>query len=601
MPLLRYWKVIQKSLWIIIIIALVGGGYAAYNTLNQPPEYESSSKLLLNPSIPNSMVPYVQTQMAANLADSYSELLRTRTFGELVASELVAKKLPFTMQPEAVGGAITTKLTPNTLFFQISARMDTADKAQQLLETVISVFKSYIATQEQAKLTAGGSGEQASTVQLLDQQLKYLDEQIKSYQAQISAEEAQPASKERDDRLLQLRGQMVTLQQSKTSTIVARGQISSVNTVQEVDKPLPGRRVPSRLVSNVLLAVAVSLILGLGLAFLRDYLDYTIHSPEQLQETVGVAPIAAIGIVGGQDGSTPYGMLRKQGRKSSKEEPETTGDANKKRLVTLDHSRSLESESFRVLRTNIQFSGVEHPIKSLVVTSPGPGEGKSFTSANLAIVMAQAGKRVILVDVDLRKPSLHKLFGLPNTVGFTSLVVGDPDTTPEGAIQSVPSVSNLAVITSGPLPPNPSELLSAHRAIDLMTQLSRQADIVIYDTPPAGVVTDPVILATRTDATILVIAAGKTRRDMIARVMGSLKGVGVALVLPVLNRVWVRDLQGYYSSYYYYGNDKSKPASRGRGDGRNGRGRDAAPGLNGNAPYRAPSHQDSSGTVAPKG
>ena len=201
MPLLRYWKVIQKSLWIIIIIALVGGGYAAYNTLNQPPEYESSSKLLLNPSIPNSMVPYVQTQMAANLADSYSELLRTRTFGELVAGELVAKKLPFTMQPEAVGGAITTKLTPNTLFFQISARMDTADKAQQLLETVISVFKSYIASQEQAKLNAGGSGEQASTVQLLDQQLKYLDEQIKSYQGQISTLEAQPASKDRDDQL----------------------------------------------------------------------------------------------------------------------------------------------------------------------------------------------------------------------------------------------------------------------------------------------------------------------------------------------------------------------------------------------------------------
>ncbi|HKP54359.1 MAG TPA: polysaccharide biosynthesis tyrosine autokinase [Chloroflexia bacterium] len=600
MPLLRYWKVIQKSLWLIIIITLVGGSYAAYNTLNLPPEYESSSKLLLNPSIPNSMVPYVQTQMAANLADSYSELLRTRTFGELVANELAAQGRPFTMQPEAVGGAITTKLTPNTLFFQISARMDSADKAQQLLETVIKVFKSYIASQEQAKLNAGGSGEQASTVQLLDQQLKYLDEQIKSYQGQISVLEAQPATKDRDDQLLQLRGQMVTLQQAKTSTIVARGQISSVNSVQEVDKPLPGRRVPSRLVSNVLLAVVVSLILGLGLAFLRDYLDYTIHSPEQLQETVGVAPIAAIGIVGGQEGSTPYGMLRPQGRKRSQSAPQT-GNEGEKKLVTLEHSRSLESESFRVLRTNIQFSGVEHPIKSLVVTSPGPGEGKSFTSANLAIVMAQAGKRVMLVDVDLRKPSLHKLFGLPNTVGFTSLVVGDPDTTPEGAIQMVPSVSNLAVITSGPLPPNPSELLSAHRAVDLMAQLSSQADIVIYDTPPAGVVTDPVILATRTDATILVIAAGKTRRDMIARVMESLKGVGVTSILPVLNRVWVRDLQGYYSSYYYYGNDESKPASRGRGDGQNGRGRGAAPGLNGNAPYRAPSHQDSGGTVAPKG
>src|SRR5438045_3038803 len=108
MPILRYWKVIQKSLWLIVIIVLAGGGYAAFNTINQPAEYESSSKLLLNPSVPNSMVPYIQTQLAANLADSYSELFRTRSFGELVVAEL-----PFPMQPEAVAGAVTTRLTPN--------------------------------------------------------------------------------------------------------------------------------------------------------------------------------------------------------------------------------------------------------------------------------------------------------------------------------------------------------------------------------------------------------------------------------------------------------------------------------------------------------
>jgi capsular exopolysaccharide synthesis family protein len=521
MPIQRYWKVIQKSLWLIIAFTLAGGCYAAYNTLNQPAEYESSAKLLLNPSVPNSMVPYIQTQIAATLADSYTELFHTRSFGELVA-----KELPFTMAPEAIGGAITTKLTPNTLFFQISARMGTADKAQQLVETVVKVFLAENANQ---KPVGTGSGTETSSIQLFDEQLKYLEDQVKSYQGQISSLESQPASKERDDQLLQLRGQLVSLYQSRTNTIIAREQIRASNTIEEVDKALPGRHVPSRLTSNVLLAGAIALILGLALAFLRDYLDYTVRSPEQFEETVGMTPVAAIGLVGGSPGLPgSYDRFRRQGRSRDRNGGATssvkaTAESDQSKLVTLDRTRSVEAESFRVLRTNIQFSGIEHPIRSLVVTSPGPGEGKSFTAANLAIVMAQAGKRVVLVDVDLRKPSLHKLFGLPNSVGFTSLVVGDAETVPEMAIQTVPSVSNLAIITSGPLPPNPSELLSAHRAADLMEQLSKQADIVIYDTPPAGVVTDPVILATRTDATILVVAAGKTRRDMITRVIGSLR------------------------------------------------------------------------------
>jgi capsular exopolysaccharide synthesis family protein len=305
-----------------------------------------------------------------------------------------------------------------------------------------------------------------------------------------------------------------------------------------------------------------------GIAFLRDYLDYSVHSPEQLEETLGIAPMAAVGIVGASGRRAySYGPGRsRSNRQNDKEARVEAGKLGGRKLVTLEHPRSIESESFRVLRTNIQFSGIERTIRNLAVTSAGPGEGKSFTSANLAIVMAQAGKRVILVDADLRKPSLHKLFEIPNTAGFTSLVINN-STDVEGAIQTIPGLDSLAVITSGPMPPNPSELLNSHPAANIMEQLSQQADMVIYDTPPAGVVTDPVILATRVDAVVMVVGAGIARRDTLKRILHNLRNVGAVTVLPVLNRVKEREMQGYYSSYYYYGSDSQEESKNGKGRG----------------------------------
>ncbi|HEX9988528.1 MAG TPA: polysaccharide biosynthesis tyrosine autokinase [Chloroflexia bacterium] len=566
MELLRYWKIIQKSLLLIIaIVALALGGTAIY-TINQPRQYESSSTLLLNPSVPNSLVPYVQNQVAANLADSYTELIRTRSF-----AESVVKELPFEMSPEQVPGSITTRLTPNTLFYKITARMEDPEKAQQLVSTVVEVFLSANAAQEAAKSKQGTDDTTSETIKLLDNKLKYLRDQITSYETEITQLEAQPASVDRSDQLLQLRGQLLTLQQSETDAIVARAQLGNMslapNTALVIDQALPGRPVASRMATNLIVALALSLVLGVGIAFLRDYLDYSVHSPEQLEETLGIAPMAAVGIVGAS-GRRAYGYGRGS-RQNDKEERAEAGKLGGRKLVTLEHPRSIESESFRVLRTNIQFSGIERTIRNLAVTSAGPGEGKSFTAANLAIVMAQAGKRVILVDADLRKPSLHKLFEIPNTAGFTSLVINN-STDVEGAIQTIPGLDSLAVITSGPMPPNPSELLNSHPAANVMEQLSQQADIVIYDTPPAGVVTDPVILATRVDAVVMVVGAGIARRDTLKRILHNLRNVGAVTVLPVLNRVKEREMQGYYSSYYYYGSDSQEGSKNGKGPGISG-------------------------------
>jgi len=283
--------------------------------------------------------------------------------------------------------------------------------------------------------------------------------------------------------------------------------------------------------------------------------------------------MAVIGMVGANPGAAYYGGKGRRKRRTSNKPSTSTNWAGRlagRKLVTLEFPKSPDSESFRVLRTNIQFFSLGKTVRSLAVTSAGPGEGKSFTAANLAIVMAQAGKRVILVDTDLRRPSIHKLFDLPNTVGFTNLVLNNM--ADRGSIiQQIEEVPNLLIVTSGPLPPNPSELLDSPQAQYVINGLAQTADLVIYDTPPATAVTDPAIMATRVDGVVLVVNAATTRRDMVERVRRILQNVGVKSLIPVLNQVRVDELRGYYY-YNTYGNTIDVPISALNGNGHHSNG-----------------------------
>ncbi|MGA7732694.1 MAG: polysaccharide biosynthesis tyrosine autokinase [Chloroflexia bacterium] len=569
MELLQYWRVIRKSLWLILLVVALGLSGATYYTLNQSTRYESSTTLLLNPAVPSALVPYVQAQVAANLADSYSELMRTRFFGESVV-----KELPFPMSAESVGGAIGTELEPNTLFYRITVTMDTPEQAQQLANTVVKVFLDANASQqEQASQSSQVDSPRNQMRKRMQDKLEYLDEEIASYQRQLDALEAEPKSPERDTQIQQLRGQMIALQESQTNTMLAIAQLpdNSVqpNTALVVDPALPGSPISANLTTSLQLALAASLLLGLGLAFLRDYLDYTVRSPEYLEEMLHLTPLAGIGIVGeGSGRAYGYGGRRFKGNARNVPKGRVAGRS----LVTLDFPSSPESESFRVLRTNIQFASVDRPVRTLVVTSPGPGEGKTFTSTNLAVVVAQAGKRVILVDTDLRKPSVHRALGLQNVRGFTNLVLDSADTRIADVVQTIPGQPNLAIITSGPLPPNPSELLSSQHVAHTMQRLAEQADLVIYDTPPAAAVADPMIMASQVDAVLLVIAAGATRRDMVTRVKQAMEKVGARAVFPVLNRVKASDIHGYAYYHQYYGTQPDQAKANGHKARANGKG-----------------------------
>lgn len=201
-------------------------------------------------------------------------------------------------------------------------------------------------------------------------------------------------------------------------------------------------------------------------------------------------------------------------------------------LVTLREPRSAAAEAYRTLRTNILFSSLDRTLRTLLVTSTAPDEGKSTTLANLAVTMAEAEQRVLMVDCDLRRPSLHTLFGLPNTHGVTSALLDQAESALPVQETGVPGLS---LIASGPLPPRPADLLGSRRMAALIERLHGEADLVLFDTPPVAAVIDAAVLAPRIDGVLLVLQAGHTRRDRAREARQLLEKAKANIVGVVLN------------------------------------------------------------------
>ncbi len=214
-------------------------------------------------------------------------------------------------------------------------------------------------------------------------------------------------------------------------------------------------------------------------------------------------------------------------------------------LITVSEPRSPISEAYRTLRTNLDFASLDEALKTLVVTSAGVGEGKSTTLANLAAVSAQAGRKVILVDADLRRPTMHQIFGLSNEVGLTTVIMDSSGLTSPPVQET--GVEGLSVLTSGPLPPNPAELMGSRRMEEVVGTLAELADQVFFDTPPVVAVTDAAVLATKVNGVLLVIGAGKTRRELARSAVQRLEQINARLVGTVLTDVRMdTGFRGYY-------------------------------------------------------
>jgi succinoglycan biosynthesis transport protein ExoP len=318
--------------------------------------------------------------------------------------------------------------------------------------------------------------------------------------------------------------------------------IMKVENVRIIDPPVePTRPDAPRPLLNVVVAGFLGLMIGAALMFVLEYLDSSLKSSEDVERHLAVPALGMIPEV--RDLGTPGGSL-----------------------VARAAPRSQAAEGFRVLRTNIHFVGLDKPARSILVTSAVAGEGKSFTAANLAVAMAQAGQRVLLVDADLRRPSLHRLFGLTSDGTGTGLTTAIAS--PLGAETPVQAtaIENLHILTSGPLPPNPSELLGSTRMAHLVERLKREYDTIVIDSPPVLAVADAAICAAYADGVLLVVGCGRTRYQLVQMAQKTLERVHARTLGVVLDRV---KADGRGSYYYYYGYDghgaSERPGARRHG------------------------------------
>jgi polysaccharide biosynthesis transport protein len=307
------------------------------------------------------------------------------------------------------------------------------------------------------------------------------------------------------------------------------GRPGTVSVVQEA--AVPTSPVKPNIPLNVGLAIVLGLMLAGGIAMVLEYLDDTLKDAEDLEALGGISTLASINRF-------------KPDKKSGLAFTERS-----------DQKDSHSLESYRRLRTSIHFARFGSALKTILVTSANPREGKSTTVANLAIIMAQAGDKVIVVDTDLRRPSIHSFFKVQNSFGLTGLLLSETEDPAQALLPT--RFENLRVLPSGPLPPNPSELLMSPPVAELMRKLGEQADYVIFDSPPIMAVTDASILASRSDGTILVVEAGKTRSQPVIGAAECIAEAKSRLVGVVLNKVKKR---GRSYSYYYYGYRRAKPA-----------------------------------------
>lgn len=216
-------------------------------------------------------------------------------------------------------------------------------------------------------------------------------------------------------------------------------------------------------------------------------------------------------------------------------------------------SKSPFAEAFRTLRTNINYASLDEPYQIILVTSAGPGEGKTIVTSNLGVVMAQVNKKVLIIDCDLRRPSMHKVFGLNSSVGVTQALINDAD--PKVLAQKT-QIPGLYVLTSGPIPPNPAELMGSQRMQALLSRAVEGYDFVLVDSPPVNMVTDAVLLSSMVSGVLMVVQSGDTRIDHAKEALNKLNKVDAKMVGVILNDVDTSAGNYYYYNYYYYSNNK---------------------------------------------
>jgi polysaccharide biosynthesis transport protein len=339
----------------------------------------------------------------------------------------------------------------------------------------------------------------------------------------------------------------------KQKELEATGSVEKTSDISVASfSRLPRQPIGPPRLRNILIALVLSLVAGIGLAFLLDFLDDTVNSMEDVDRYIHLPALALIPASKGDKGRLigPVGAAAPPGASNA--------------LALVDDARSPVAEAYRHLRTSLLLSSAGQPPKTILVTSSQPSEGKTTTAINTAVMLAQTGAEVLIIDCDLRRPRLHAHFDVSNSVGLTNWLSGEKNV--EALIQTYDKRANLKLLTSGPVPPNPAELLGSDEMRKLLTLLSERFAHIIIDSPPAISFTDASILSTMVDGVVLIVHGGKSSRAVVRRARQQLLDVGANIFGVVLNNVKLESQQdyyyagyyGYYSSYYYSGDGDEK-------------------------------------------
>ena len=550
MEVLALAHVVLRRWWLLVLLGVLGVTCAYLTVSILPKRYQSSVSLQLNPAGKSALLPYtgsnsdqVAPSAVATLAASYSEVLRSRTFDKIVVDRL---KLP--IGPDELARSIDARLIPNTNILRLNVTWDQPQDAQQLAQRVAELFIS-----ENVQAAQNGT---VQRIQQLQDSARQMQTRLGTLQQQRDRLDDMVSRGDltRLNDLNDLDTRLAALQTSYTNALVEIERArSSMDTAAILDNATPGVAVGTLpLPQALLLGLLVGLAAGTGAGLLLDRLVGAIHAPEDIAAVCGSAPLAAVGRIAA---TTRTG--------SAKGEPRIDP-----RLVVATAARSASAEAFRTLRTNLRIAALEQPLRTIVVTSAGVGDGKTLVSANLAAALAQSGKRVLMIDGDLRRPTAHRILGLDKSAGLVEALLTEHERAHRNGSQPDPQwsehyvvatpVEGLFLLPSGSVPPNPSEILGSESAARLLHDLAQVFEMLVIDTPPVGPVADALLLATHADGILVVARAGQTRQDALRGALEALGPAGKPILGIVMNDLRPTPLSRYspYRYYYagYYGN-----------------------------------------------
>jgi capsular exopolysaccharide synthesis family protein len=610
MELKRFFTLARRWVWLVILGVALGAAVGYFRSVSQTPVYQARTRFVILRAAQTTAESYYSTYLDnQQLVETYVQLLTTDKVLDAASAELGYP---------VYAGQATAQQVPNTQFVTLTVSDTNPEHAAAIANVMVDVLIQqneelqairYITSENNiqsqidqvesqisdlqnqinviSEATVQGQLQQVQAqIDILQTEVTELQTQIADLRTRLQTSERVAEIAEKEARLAQLEPVLALYQEVYTNLVVLGQPVSdSISTSSKLEQLqttlnlyqgiyinrlnsleavrlarvqntpnvirvepalVPVSPVSPRPFQSTALAAAIGFMLAAGIAFLIEYLDDTIKTMEDVERILQLPVVGYIAQI-------QYDPDSEEG------------------IYVTRQPRSPVSEAFRLLRTNLEFAGVDHPIRRLLVTSAGPGEGKTTVTVNLAAMLAQGGKRVMVVDADLRRPKVHRFLGLSNKVGLSDLFRGVDSN--KLVSQSTEELESFSVITSGSLPPNPTELLASARMEQILVEAERKADVVVIDSPPS-LVADVQVLAGKVDGVIMIIHPGHTQADAAQATLEMLNRAGARVIGVVLNRIprdrahyygGYRHYSPYYSGYHYYSgveNQKSTDSSR---------------------------------------